>query len=96
MNLFNQALDMEENQKCGMDLIDGRVDLETNLEIETYSEIQTVYAIDSEIEENKEEPVFLVIDDKIGDSKIKLKYLPDDDSRENETPEKVVKNRISA
>ncbi len=94
MNMFNKALDMEENQKCGMDLIDGEIDLETNMEIETYSDIRTVYAIGSEMKEN-EEPVFLIIDDKIGDGKIILKYIPDDDnSKENETPEIVVNDRI--
>ena len=94
MNLFNKALDMEEDQKCGMDLIDGEIDLETNMEIETYSDIRTVYAIGSEMNEN-EEPVFLIIDDKIGEGKIILKYIPDDDnSRENETPEIVVNDRI--
>ena len=94
MNMFNRALDMEEDQKCGMDLIDGEIDLETNMEIETYSDIRTVYAIGSEMKEN-EEPVFLIIDDKIGDGKIILKYIPDDDnSREYETPEIVVNDRI--
>ena len=52
ISLFNQALNMEENQKCGMDLINNEIDLETNFEIEAYSKIQTVYAIDSEIKEN--------------------------------------------
>jgi hypothetical protein len=86
MILLKKCLNLQDNYTCGMDLIDGRVDLETNLEIEKHSEQNTVYAFGSEIEENKEESLFLVNDDKISDGTVILKYIPDNDSDEIDTP----------
>lgn len=54
-------------------------DLDTELKIEEYSKRQTVYALGSEIKENKDEPLFLVTDDKVSDGAVILKYISDRD-----------------
>jgi hypothetical protein len=84
MLLINKAIGLDPDESGGMDLINGKVDLETNLEIEKYSEIKTVYAIGSKLEENEDEPIFLVIDDNIPDGVILLKYISDDKSEDVE------------
>lgn len=94
MILFNQSLDAEEDENCGMDLINGEIDLDANLAIEEYSELKTIYAIGSKIEENEDEPIFLVVNDKISDGIIVLKYIPDDDSEEIEISEPVITELI--
>ena len=86
MILFNKCLNLDSNENCGMDLIEGQIDLDTNLKIEEYSQSKIIYGIGSEIEENKDEPLFLVINEKIIDGTVVLKYIPDDDSDEVEIP----------
>ena len=86
MMRINQAMDLDSDESSGMDLIDGEVNLETNLEIEKYSEIKTIYAIGSKIKENEDEPIFLVLNNKIADGLILLKYIPDSESEDIETP----------
>lgn len=85
MILLNKCLDLDKSQKCGMELINGEIDIDTNIEIGKFSDITTVYAFNSQIEENIEEPLFLVIDEKIKDGKVLLKFIPDDDSEEDES-----------
>lgn len=70
------------NTRFGIDLIDNMIDLDTNLKMETYSQYQTVYALGSGVEQNKDEPVFLVVDDSVPDNMIVLKYISDDDNDE--------------
>jgi hypothetical protein len=83
MFLFNRALDLAPDELSGMDMIDGKIDIEVNLEIEKFSKTKTIYAIGSNIKENEEEPLFLVINDKLTDGTIILKYIPDNDSEGN-------------
>lgn len=83
MLLINKAMNLDFNESCGMDLIDGEVDMEVNMEIENHSEMTTVYAIGSKLEENEEEPIFLISNDEISDELIVLKYIPDDDDSED-------------
>lgn len=47
-----------------------------------YSKRKTIYAIGSEIEQNKDEPLFLVIDNEITDGKFILKYIPNSEQAE--------------
>ncbi|MBN2634835.1 MAG: hypothetical protein JXR61_01100 [Prolixibacteraceae bacterium] len=94
MILFNQSLDAEEDENCGMDLINAQIDVDANLAIEEHSEIKTIYAIGSKIEQNEDEPIFLVVNDKISNGTIVLKYIPDDDLEETEIPEPVVTELI--
>ena len=84
MNLINQAMNLADNENSGMDLIDGEVDLDANLAMEEFSDEKTVYAIGSKIEENEDEPIFLVIDDKLSNGLVLLKYIDDDESEETE------------
>lgn len=88
MMLINKAMDLEPNESSGMDLIDGEIDMEANFEIESYSNIRTVYAIGSKLEMNEDEPIFLVISEEISNGLILLKYIPDNESEdpENELP----------
>jgi len=94
MILFNQSLDVNEDENCGMDLINDEIDLDANLAIEEFSELQTIYAIGSKIKHNEDEPIFLVVNDKISDGTIVLKYIPDDDSEDIEIPEPIVQELI--
>ena len=87
MILLDGCLDIKSNEEsCGMDLIDGQIDLETNLKIEDHCQIKSIYGIGSAIEINEDEPLYLVIDDKLADGTVILKYKPDNDSEETETP----------
>ena len=76
------------NYDFGMDLIDGEIDIDTNLEIEKYSGSDTVYAIGSQFQFDEDGdcvPIFLVKNDKLKDDILVLKYLPDDDDENEDT-----------
>jgi hypothetical protein len=93
MNIVNKAFNMNDDESCGMELIDGEVDIDTNLEIEKFSSTKTVYAIGSKITENEDEPIFLVTNDGISDGIVLLKYIPDDeDLDEDKVLEPVLKD----
>jgi len=76
----------EEDEYFGMELINGRIDFDTAMELDTYSTTQTVYAIGSYADENEEAPLFLIIDDQIIDGRFVLKYIPDDDDDSENCP----------
>jgi hypothetical protein len=46
--------------------------MESDMEMKTYSNIQTNYALGSEIPENLEEPLLLIIDNNIPDGTVHL------------------------
>ncbi len=74
------------NYDFGMDLIDGEIDIDTNLEIEEYSEMDTVYAIGSQFrfdEDGDGVPVFLIKNDKLKEDILVVKYVSDDDENED-------------
>jgi hypothetical protein len=90
MLLLQHSCDADNNMSYGMDLIDGNFDPATNWEIETHSKYKTVYGIDSAYSQeaySKEDdafkngayPLTLLIDDKLHDGVVVLKYLDDDD-----------------
>lgn len=86
MFLFDCCLDFTDSAHCGVDLIDGKVDLDTNLLIEKYSKSETVFAMGSKLEGNEEEPIFLIIDDCMMDGSLILEYTPDEeDDMESDT-----------
>jgi hypothetical protein len=68
----------------GMELIDGEIDLDTNLEIEKFSETKTVYAIGSQLHDDEANPLFLVKNENISDEILVLKYVSDDDEPEKD------------
>jgi exonuclease V gamma subunit len=78
------AEDDDENVDFGMDLIDGEIDIDTNLAIEKYSNVQTVYAIGSQFHEDEDNPLFLIKNDKLAENVLVLKYVSDDEN-DNET-----------
>ena len=84
MNIINKAFNMDDDENCGMELIDGEVDIDTNLEIEKFSDTKTVYAIGSKIIENEDEPILLVTNDNISDGILLLKYISDDEDFDDE------------
>lgn len=77
------------NYDFGMELIDGEIDIDTNLEIEKYSESDTVYAIGSQLQLDEDGdglPIFLIKNDKLKENILVLKYVPDEDDENNEFP----------
>jgi hypothetical protein len=88
MNIINRSMDLNQNESCGMDLINDTIDVDANLEMERYSKRRNIYAIGSMIQSNLDEPIFLVCDDKCSDGIVKLKYIADgnDKYEENVTP----------
>ena len=80
MILIKNCLVLEPEDDCGMELINGKVDLDTNLTIESHSKRQTIYAIGSRLDED--EPMFLIIDESMVDGMVVLKYIPDVDNED--------------
>ena len=68
----------ETEYDLGMELIDGKEDVDTSFEIEKFSEYKTVYAIGSQLNDDEEEPLFLVKDTALDENILVLKYVPDD------------------
>jgi hypothetical protein len=86
MNLIGIALQLEDNEMPGMDLIDGQIDMEANMKLEEYSDSTVIYALGSRITENEDEPILLVTIDTIPDGQIILKYLDEDEPSEDDHP----------
>jgi hypothetical protein len=86
MKLIHNSLGLDSTQECGMELIDGEVNMEAHMEMETYSSVQTIYALGSEIPENLEEPLLLIIDHNLPDGAVQLKYIPENDQEAEDVP----------
>ncbi|HCY76498.1 MAG TPA: hypothetical protein DHV28_11305 [Ignavibacteriales bacterium] len=95
LNLFYEG-GVKTNFSFGMDLIDGDIDLETNLAIENYSESQTVYAIGSQLHDDEDNPLFLVKNENLKENILLLRYLDDNDSDSTECEEPVNFYQISS
>ena len=80
MILVKNCFITEPNEDFGMELINGDIDIETNIKIGKCSKRQTIYAIGSRIDED--EPMFLVRDDTMVDGMVILKYIRDSDEDE--------------
>ena len=83
-HLLKVCFDTEFDHHFGMESIDGEVDIDMNLEIEMNSLHKTIYALGSELEGNKDEPLYLVTAEKFFDAKFTLSYNPDHDGEEAE------------
>ncbi|MEI8006027.1 MAG: hypothetical protein WCI48_07455 [Bacteroidota bacterium] len=94
MILVKNCFVLEPNDDCGMELINGKIDLDTNLKIEDHSTRQTIYALGSRLDED--EPMFLVIDNSMIDGIIILKYITDNDEDEaiSDVPLEIEKIRL--
>lgn len=77
--------DDDSNTDFGMELIDGGIDIDTNLAIEKFSDVQTVYAIGSQFHDQEDNPLFLIKNEKLSENILVLKYIRDDgEAHENE------------
>jgi hypothetical protein len=94
MILVKNCLVLEPNDDCGMELINGNIDLDTNLKIEYKSKRQTIYAIGSKL--NEDEPMFLIIDDSMVDGMVILKYIPENDNEDVSEDVPVPSERVKA
>jgi hypothetical protein len=75
--------DEDSNYDFGMELIDGEIDIDTNMAIEEFSEEKTVYAIGSQFHDNEDNPLFLIKNENFAEDILVLKYVPDNDEEEN-------------
>ena len=93
MILLKNCLFTKPNEDLGMELINGEIDIETNLKIGEYSKRQAIYALGTM--NDIDEPLFLIIDDSMVDGIVILKYIPDDDEDDEtispETPVEIEK-----
>lgn len=94
MLIFNKCYILDKNENCGVELIDGEIDFDTNDKIEEKGRIRNIYGVASNIEDNKDEPLWLIVDDKLMDGTMLLKYIPDDDPDETEVPIPTESDRI--
>lgn len=78
----------------GMELIDGEIDIDTNLAIEKHSSTKTLYAIGSQLHDDEDNPLFLVKNENISDAILVLKYVPDNDGEEENADLKPVSDEI--
>jgi len=90
MLLIENCLCLDENDACGMDLIDGKIDEETNWMIEKHSKYSIIYGL--EMGRNTD-MVSLIIDESVPDDILFLKHIPDTDSDDTEIP--VVNNVVA-
>lgn len=74
----------ESEYDFGMELIDGEIDIDTNLAIEEFSEEKTVYAIGSQFHDDEDNPLFLIKNDAISEEILVLKYVPDEEDDKDE------------
>ncbi len=89
MKLIHGCLDLEPHQMCGMELIDGEVDMEAHMAMESYGNIQTIYALGSSLWKNLDEPLLLIIDNRMPDGLVYLKYIPECGAQEPVPPPKI-------
>ncbi len=76
----------ESDNDFGMELIDGEIDIDTNLAIGKFSEEKTVYAIGSQFHSDEDNPLFLIKNDNLPEDILVLKYVSennDEDEMEN-------------
>lgn len=69
----------------GMELVNGEIDIDSNIEMEKFSKYKTVYAIGSMLPDKEDEPIYLVKNDGLGEEILVLKFTPDDEESENES-----------
>jgi len=72
----------ESDYDFGMELIDGEIDIDTNLAIEKFSEEKTVYAIGSQFHDDEDNPLFLIRNDNLAEDILLLKYVSNNDDEQ--------------
>lgn len=76
MNLLKVSLQLDEHEDLGTLQSE---DFELSLILDEHSERQTVYAIGSRVQENIENPLFLIINPNMPNGEVILRYISDDD-----------------
>lgn len=87
MSLLDYILLAEDNlYQCGMDIIDGDFDVETNSKMDEHSKFRTIYGLGSEIKDNYGEPIYLVKDESLSDGIVILKHISENDNEDEIAP----------
>jgi hypothetical protein len=84
MILVKNCFITEPHEDFGMELINGNIDIQTNIKVGRCSKRQTVYAIGSRFD--LDEPMFLVRDNDMVDGMVILKYVPDSYDEDEVSP----------
>lgn len=69
----------ESGYDFGMELVDGNIDIDANLEMDDHLSGTMVYAIGSQIHDDEENPLLLVKNPALKDDILVLRYEPDDE-----------------
>lgn len=84
MKLLERSLALDSFQICGMQLVNGFIDLDVHLSIEKHSRYQTLYAIDSTLTNvNPDAPLFLILDHRLPSDMVILRYIEGGDKSQN-------------
>ena len=86
MLLLKSSLEHEEHEDFGMELFDGRIDMERHFLIDEHSRRTTIYALGSFLQENAGEYMYLIRDDSIKEGRVILKYIQDSEEGDEEVP----------
>ena len=70
----------------GMDLIDGEIDIDANMEMDDHSESTMVYAIGSQIHDDEDEPLLLVKNEALKDDILVFRYEDENDGNGDDVP----------
>jgi len=71
------ACGKETKSDFGMELINGKIDINTNLNIEKFSHIRTIYAIGSQLHNDEDNPLFLIKNERLKDDILVMKHISD-------------------
>lgn len=67
----------------GMELIEGEIDLDTNLAIEKFSKVKTIYAIGSQFHTDEDNPLFLIKNENLSEDILLLKFIDEDSDNDS-------------
>ncbi len=85
LRLTNYIYGENSGSDFGSELIDGEIDLDTNMQIEEFSDVETIYALGSRFQSD-DEPLFLIKNPALKENILLFKYDPDDDDDSEEEP----------
>ncbi|MEI6677376.1 MAG: hypothetical protein WCL21_02145 [Mariniphaga sp.] len=71
----------DSNADFGMELIDGQIDIDTNLAIEKFSQTKTIYAIGSRFQAD-DEPIFLIKNKHLSEEILVMSYYSDSEEED--------------
>ena len=83
MLLFQKCFHLEENQIMGMESVNGEFDLDMNFEISKESILETIFAIACQAPGKEDEPLYLIIDDRLANNVFELKHISETGEEES-------------